>query len=68
MYEDIISRTVAETDNFALWTTTERDTGEVLYHLELGGVTCHFTETEWVELVTLVRRSTRTGERVGEAG
>jgi hypothetical protein len=59
--EEIISRTVAETENFSLWTTMERDTGEVLYHLELGGVTCHFTEDEWAEIVTLVRRSAGEG-------
>lgn len=61
MNEDVVSRTVAETNNFALWTTTERDTGEVLYHLELGPVTCHFTEAEWAELVSLVRRSIGEG-------
>jgi hypothetical protein len=45
--------TLAETENYAAWISTEPD-GEVVYHIELGPVTLHFFREEWEEVVTLV--------------
>ncbi len=45
--------TLAETENYAAWLSTEPD-GEVVYHIELGPVTLHFFQEEWNEVVTLV--------------
>jgi hypothetical protein len=45
--------TLAETENYAAWLSTESD-GEVVYHIELGPVTLHFFREEWEEVVTLV--------------
>lgn len=45
--------TLAETENYAAWLSTEPD-GEVVYHIELGPVTLHFFREEWEEVVTLV--------------
>lgn len=58
MDNEILTETVAETDHFVLWKTRETESGEVIYHLELAGVTAHFAEDEWAEIVTLVRKST----------
>ena len=61
MEEDIFTETVAETDYFVLWKTSEKENGEITYHLELAGVTAHFSEEEWADLVTLVRKASGTG-------
>ena len=45
--------TLAETENYAAWLSTEPD-GEVVYHVELGPVTLHFFREEWEEVVTLI--------------
>lgn len=44
---------VSETEHFAVWRSEEED--DLLYHLELGGVTLHLTSEEWEELSLLVR-------------
>jgi hypothetical protein len=46
------SETLAETENYTAWRDVD-ETGEVTYHLELGGVTCHFFQDEWDELLDL---------------
>lgn len=51
---DIKTGTLAETDNFIIWTAEEPD-GETTYHLELNNVTLHFFEEEWREFFELVR-------------
>lgn len=45
--------TLAETENYAAWLSTEPD-GEVVYHVELGPLTLHFFREEWEEVVTLI--------------
>jgi hypothetical protein len=50
---DVNVDTLAETENYAAWLSTEPD-GEVVYHVELGPVTLHFFQEEWDEIVTLV--------------
>jgi hypothetical protein len=45
--------TLAETENYAAWLSTESD-GELVYHVELGPVTLHFFQEEWDEVVTLI--------------
>jgi hypothetical protein len=50
---DVNVDTLAETENYAAWLSTEPD-GEVVYHLEFGAVTLHFFQEEWDEVVTLI--------------
>jgi len=52
-HQDLEPDILAETDNYAVWRNDEGD--DTIYHLELGGVTLHFTSEEWDELVSLVR-------------
>ena len=47
------TETLSETENFIVWKATDED--EVLYHIELGGITLHLTGEEWDELVTLIK-------------
>lgn len=51
--ENVDPITVAETDNFVVWRNDED--GDAVYHLELGGVTLHFTSEEWDEVVVLIK-------------
>ena len=44
---------LSETENFAIWQSDER--GELLYHIELGGITLHLISEEWEELVLLIK-------------
>ena len=44
---------LAETDHFAVWRNDEED--ELVYHVELGGVTLHFSSEEWDEFATLIK-------------
>ncbi len=50
---DVNVETLAETENYAAWLSTESD-GEVVYHVELGPVTLHFFQEEWDEVVALI--------------
>lgn len=45
--------TLAETENYAAWKSTEPD-GELVYHVEIGSVTLHFFQEEWDEMVALI--------------
>lgn len=53
MDNDIPTNTLAETDNYIAWTSSEPD-GEVTYHIEFGSVTLHFFQEEWDEVVALI--------------
>lgn len=48
------TNTIAETENFVAWEAEEPD-GESTYHLELGQVTVHFFQEEWLEFQELMR-------------
>ncbi len=50
---DVNVDTLAESENYAAWISTEPD-GEVVYHVELGPVTLHFFQEEWEEVVSLI--------------
>ena len=50
---EVITTTVAETENFMVWRAAEPD-GESTYHLELNNVTVHFFQEEWDEFLELV--------------
>jgi len=50
---EVITTTVAETENFMVWRAAEPD-GESTYHLELNNVTVHFFQEEWEEFLELV--------------
>jgi hypothetical protein len=52
MAEPIIE-TLAETENYAVWKSTEPD-GEVVYNVEIGAITLHFFQEEWDEIVALI--------------
>lgn len=54
MDNDILTDTLAETENYIAWVSDEPD-GERVYHLELGKVTVHFFKEEWDEMVELVK-------------
>lgn len=44
---------LAETDSYFVWQSEEE--GDLVFHLELGGVTLHMTSEEWDELVELMK-------------
>ncbi|MCA9933784.1 MAG: hypothetical protein H6662_10375 [Ardenticatenaceae bacterium] len=44
---------LAESDNFAVWRSEEID--DVLYHIEMGGITLHLTSEEWDEFSILIK-------------
>jgi hypothetical protein len=44
---------IAETDSYFVWSSEEE--GELVFHLELGGVSLHMTSEEWDELVELMK-------------
>jgi hypothetical protein len=48
------SKTIAETENFIIWSAEEPD-GETTFHLELSNVTFHMLPEEWEEFLELVR-------------
>jgi hypothetical protein len=52
---DLVMKTIAETDNYSIWTADEPD-GEKTYHVELNNVTVHFFQEEWDEFVALVKK------------
>jgi hypothetical protein len=52
-HQDMEPEVLAETDNYAVWRVEEDD--DTFYHLELGGITLHFSSEEWDELVVLIR-------------
>lgn len=53
-HDSIKTVTLAETDNYMIWTAEDSD-GEMTYNLELGNVTLHLFKEEWEEFVRLVR-------------
>lgn len=44
---------IAESENFGVWRSMEEDGW--LYHVELGGITLHFTPEEWDEFLTMMK-------------
>jgi hypothetical protein len=51
--EAIPTNTLAETENYIVWTSEEPD-DETVYHIELGRVTLHFFKEEWDEMLALI--------------
>ncbi len=51
---EIKTITLAETQNYMVWTAEEPD-GETTYNVELGSVTLHFFKEEWDEFLQLIR-------------
>lgn len=49
------TETIAETENYAVWSADEPD-GEMTYHLELNNVTVHFFKEEWMEFIELIKK------------
>lgn len=46
---------LSETDNFGVWRNVEEN--DTIYHVELGGVTLHFTSEEWEEFTVLIKEA-----------
>lgn len=59
---DVNVDTLAESENYAAWLSTETD-GEVVYHVELGAVTLHFFQEEWDEVVALFEAANKAASR-----
>jgi hypothetical protein len=53
MEMNIPVETLAETENYMIYTADEPD-GERTWHLELGSATLHFFREEWEEFLDLV--------------
>lgn len=51
---DLEPNILAGTENFDIWRSDDDEDG-VLYHVELGGITLHFTSEQWDEFVLLVK-------------
>ena len=62
MSEEVQTESLAVTENYAAWISHEPD-GEIVYHLELGAVTVHFFEEEWVEVVELVHAAAQQANK-----
>lgn len=56
---EIKTNTLAETQNYIVWTAEEPD-GETTYNVELGSVTLHFFKEEWDEFLSLIRALPKT--------
>lgn len=52
---EVKTETIAETTTYMAWKALEPD-GEPTYHLELGTVTLHFFEEEWLEFLELTKQ------------
>ena len=52
-------KTLAESQNFAVWVSQEEDLQEVIYHVEVNNVTLHFFEEEWEEFSGVILQSLR---------
>jgi hypothetical protein len=52
---DLLTETIVETEDYAIWKAAEPD-GETTYHLELNNVTVHFFQEEWDEFIELVKK------------
>jgi len=60
MADELGTKTLADTENYAVWTSEED--GETIYHVELGQVSLHLILEEWQELLSLIdsaRKSAR---------
>lgn len=51
--DELDANLLAETENYMVWTS--EDEGEILYHVELGGLTLHMLSEEWNEFLALVK-------------
>lgn len=52
-HNNLNEEVIAESDNFFIW--RNREEGEYLYHIELGGLTLHLFSEEWEEFLMLVK-------------
>jgi hypothetical protein len=59
---DLNVETLAESENYAAWISTESD-GEIVYHVELGPVTLHFFQEEWDEVVGLIEAAGKASSK-----
>jgi len=50
---------LGETETYAVWVSQEPDTGDEIYHVELGNITIHLFPDEWEEFVDLMMQALR---------
>jgi len=51
--------TLAETENYVIWSSENKEEDEHLFHIELGNITLHFYPEEWEEFVQLMMDAVR---------
>ncbi len=51
--DEFSSEVLSETENFIIW--KHEDDDEVMFHVELGGITLHMSGDEWDEFVVLMK-------------
>lgn len=51
-------KTLAESENFVVWTSTESDE-ELIYHIEIQNITIHLLPEEWDEFVSMMLEAIR---------
>lgn len=57
--EPVEPNVVAETENFVVWYSEEDE--DIVYHIELGGITLHVSSEEWDEFIVLVKSADQVG-------
>lgn len=50
---------LAESENYAVWVSTDPELDEAIYHIEIGNVTVHLFQDEWDELVGVLLQAVR---------
>lgn len=61
MADDIPMNTLAQSENYVVWTSDEPD-GEMVFHVELGSVTLHLFQEEWDEMVGLIQAARKSAK------
>ena len=52
-------KTLGESENYAVWVSTEAESEDLIYHVELENMTLHLFEDEWEEFVSVILESVR---------
>lgn len=50
---NIPTQTLAESENFTIWVSEEPD-GETVFHIDVGAVSLHLFEEEFLDLIKLL--------------
>lgn len=63
MPDDVTTEELVSSENYIVWISHEPD-GETGYHMELGQVTVHLFQEEWVELLELLDKTAPSGDEL----